>query len=44
MMDIDKSVNHRIVKLSGIVKKQTLRIIAEAGLDITPEQWVILTY
>ena len=43
-MDIDKMVNHKIAKLSGIIKRQIYQIISEEGLDITPEQWVILVY
>ena len=27
-MDIDKMVNHKIAKLSGIIKRQILQIIA----------------
>ena len=41
-MDIDKMVNHKIAKLSGIIKRQIYQIISEEGLDITPEQWVLL--
>ena len=37
-MDIDKMVNHKIAKLSGIIKRQIYQIISEEGLDITPEQ------
>lgn len=37
-------VNHKIAKLSGIIKRQIYQIISEEGLDITPEQWVILVY
>ena len=43
-MDIDKMLNHKIAKLSGIIKRQIYQIISEEGLDITPEQWVILVY
>ena len=32
-------VNHKIAKLSGIIKRQIYQIISEEGLDITPEQW-----
>ena len=35
-MDIDKMVNHKIAKLSGIIKRQIYQIISEEGLDITP--------
>ena len=35
-------VNHKIAKLSGIIKRQIYQIISEEGLDITPEQWVLL--
>ena len=31
-------VNHKIAKLSGIIKRQIYQIISEEGLDITPEQ------
>ena len=37
-------VNHKIAKLSGIIKRQIYQIISEEGLNITPEQWVILVY
>lgn len=43
-MDIDKMVNHKIARLSGILKRQIYQIISEERLDITPEQWVILVY
>ena len=29
-------VNHKIAKLSGIIKRQIYQIISEEGLDITP--------
>ena len=34
-MDIDKMVNHKIAKLSGIIKRQIYQIISEEGLNIT---------
>jgi DNA-binding MarR family transcriptional regulator len=35
-------VNHRIAMLAILLKRQVLKIIAKNGLEITPEQWVIL--
>lgn len=41
---LDTQINHRIAILSGLIKRQVYRIIADEGLNITPEQWVILSY
>jgi len=41
---LDHQINHRIAILSGLLKRQTYRIISEQGLEITPEQWVMLNY
>lgn len=41
---LDQQINHRIAILAGLIKRQIFRIISEQGLDITPEQWVILNY
>ncbi len=40
--NLEDIVNHRIAMLAILLKRQILRIIAKNGLDITPEQWVIL--
>lgn len=40
--NLEDLVNHRIAMLSILLKRQILRIIAKNGLDITPEQWIIL--
>lgn len=42
--DLDNQVNHRIAILAGLLKRQVSRIIAECGVDITPDQWVVLSY
>ena len=42
--NLDARINHRIAILSGLIKRQVYRIIAEEGIDITPEQWSILSY
>lgn len=41
---LDTRINHRIAILSGLIKRQVYRIIAEEGVSITPEQWGILSY
>lgn len=41
---LDNQVNHRIAIVAGLLKRQIYRIIAENGVEITPEQWVILNY
>jgi len=41
---LDTRINHRIAILSGLIKRQVYRIIAEEGISITPEQWAILSY
>lgn len=41
---LDTRINHRIAILSGLIKRQVYRIIAEEGISITPEQWGILSY
>lgn len=41
---LDTRINHRIAILSGLIKRQIYRIIAEEGINITPEQWGILSY
>lgn len=41
---LDNQINHRIAILSGLLKRQIYRIIADQGIEITPEQWVILSY
>lgn len=41
---LDQQINHRIAILAGLLKRQIYRIIAEEQLDITPEQWVVLSY
>jgi len=42
--DLDNRVNHRIAIVSGLLKRQIHRIIAEKNIEITPDQWVILNY
>lgn len=41
---LEESINYQIATLSIILKRQVFRIISEKGLDITPEQWVVLYY
>jgi len=41
---LDTRINHRIAILSGLIKRQVYRIIAEEEISITPEQWGILSY
>lgn len=43
-IELDNRINHRIAILSGLMKRQIYRIISDKGLDITPEQWSILSY
>ncbi len=40
--NLEDLINHRIAMLAILLKRQVLRIISKNGLDITPEQWVIL--
>jgi len=41
---LDAHLNHRIAILSGLIKRQVYRIIADEGINITPEQWSVLSY
>lgn len=41
---LDANLNHRIAILSGLIKRQVYRIIADEGINITPEQWSVLSY
>ncbi len=41
---LDDVVNHRISMLAIFMKRQILKILAENGLEITPDQWVVLYY
>lgn len=41
---LDFTVNHRIVTVAGMLKRQIFRIITAGGVEITPEQWNILSY
>lgn len=41
---LDHSVNHRIATVAGLLKRQVFRIISEHHLEITPEQWSILSH
>lgn len=43
-IDLEKIINHRIVTLALLLKREAYRVIAENKLDITPEQWVVLYY
>lgn len=42
--NLDTTVNHRVATLARLLKRQIFRLIAERGMDITPEQWVVLYY
>ncbi|MDR2084995.1 MAG: MarR family transcriptional regulator [Bacteroidales bacterium] len=44
MNDLDKIVNHRLATVSLLSRRLVFRIIAESGVDITPEQWTLLYY
>lgn len=39
---LNRSVNHRIAITTGLLRRMIFRIIAESGVDITPDQWSIL--
>ncbi len=41
---LDRQINHRLAILSGLIKRQVYRIISDEGINITPEQWTILSY
>ena len=43
-MNLEKTINHRIATLAGLLKRQAYHIILENNLTITPEQWVVLYY
>lgn len=42
--ELNNQINHRIITLAGLLKKQIHRIIAEHDISITPDQWVLLSY
>lgn len=41
---LDDVVNHRVSMLAILMKRQILKILAGNGLEITPDQWVVLYY
>lgn len=41
---LDDVINHRISMLAIFMKRQILKILADKGLEITPDQWVVLYY
>ena len=41
---LDAHLNHRIAILAGLIKRQVYRIIADEEINITPEQWSVLSY
>lgn len=41
---LDEIINHRIATVAGLLRRQVHRIIAEKGVEITPDQWVVLSY
>lgn len=41
---LDSHINHRVAILSGLMKRQIYRIISDEEVNITPEQWTILSY
>jgi len=42
--DLDNTINHRLAMISNSLRRLAYKLIAEKGLDITPEQWTILYY
>lgn len=43
-MDFETNLNHRLAAVAGQGKRLVYRVIAEAGLTITPDQWAVLYY
>lgn len=41
---LSDKINHRIVVSATLLKRQIHRIISEEKLEITPDQWTILSY
>ena len=42
--DLDNSVNHRIATSGGLLKRLIYRLISENNVEITPEQWTVLSF
>ncbi|SBW05961.1 MarR family winged helix-turn-helix transcriptional regulator [uncultured Dysgonomonas sp.] len=42
--NFENSINHQIASVAAQLRRLAFRLISEKGLDITPEQWVILYY
>lgn len=42
--NIEKNVNHRLATVATLAKRLVYRNIADAKLNITPDQWTILHY
>ncbi|MDD4922471.1 MAG: MarR family transcriptional regulator [Bacteroidales bacterium] len=42
--DFDASINHQLATTANSLRRITFKLITEKGLDITPEQWVVLYY
>lgn len=40
--NLDENINHQLATTANTLKRLAYRMISEKGLDITPEQWVIL--
>jgi Transcriptional regulators len=42
--NFDTSINHQLATTANSLRRLAFKLIAEKGLDITPEQWVVLYY
>ena len=42
--DLDSSLNHSIAHTATLLRRQLFFLFKENGVDITPDQWVILYY
>lgn len=42
--NFDTSINHQLATTANSLRRLAFKLITEKGLDITPEQWVVLYY
>lgn len=42
--DFDTSINHNVAHAASLLKRQLFFLFKENGVDITPDQWIILYY
>ena len=43
-INLDKSINHSIAYASILLRRQLFSLFRKNGVEITPEQWIVLYY